>query len=276
MAVYRGLDIGTAKPTADERAGLIWHCIDLVEPNEEFSVAKFQSAFELASKAIEGRGHRAILVGGTGLYHRSAVDGLELAGRFAEIAADLEARAKRPGGAEELYQRLQALDPEAASKMNATNVRRIVRALEVTCGSGRPFSSFGPGMTVYASSDLPIVGLAISREDLQSRIERRLVLQLEAGFVKEVEGVLERIGQLSKTAAQALGYRELIDFLEGRSTYEDAIARIISRTRRLARRQQAWFQRDPRVIWLNAQDGHLVDQLDQVLAGSCPKPPKCP
>lgn len=270
MAVYRGLDIGTAKPTAKEREGLTWHCIDLVEPTEEFSVAQFQREFEFATKTIADRGHRAIFVGGTGLYHRAAVDGLELAGRYEEIAQDLEARADTPDGVEKLYLELEELDPVAASKMNATNVRRIVRALEVTLGSGRLFSSFGSGMTVYATSEVPIVGLAISRSDLQSRIERRLALQLEAGFVEEVKSVIERVGQLSKTAAQALGYRELIDFLEDRTTYEEAIALIISRTKRFAKRQEAWFGRDPRVIWIPAQDSGLVERLDLLFSGLLP------
>ena len=265
MAVYRGLDIGTAKPTSEERAGLIWHCIDLVEPTEEFSVAQFQYAFKRATKEIAERGHRAILVGGTGLYHRAAVDGLELAGRYEEIAVILEERAAVPGGVEELFRELHERDPAAALKMNATNVRRIVRALEVTIGSGRPFSSFGSGMTVYKTTEVPIAGLAIARAQLSSRIEERLASQLEAGFVDEVQEVIGRVGQLSKTAAQALGYRELIDFLEGRTTYSEAIARIVLRTKRFARRQEAWFGRDPRVVWMDALAGDLVDRLDELL-----------
>jgi len=274
MAVYRGLDIGTAKPNAEEREGLIWHCIDLVEPTEEFSVAQFQHEFQSAVAQIADRGHRAIFVGGTGLYHRAAVDGLELAGRYEDIAAGLEARANLPGGAHELYLELKELDPVAASKINATNVRRIVRALEVTLGSGRLFSSFGMGMTVYGTTEVPIIGLAISRAQLQSRIERRLATQLEAGFVDEVKGVIGRPGQLSKTAAQALGYRELVDFLEDRTTYEEAIALIISRTKRFAKRQEAWFRRDPRVIWMDALTDDLVDRLDLVFCASLPAEPK--
>ncbi len=270
MAVYRGLDIGTAKPTSSEREGLVWHCIDLVEPTEEFSVAQFQHAFESALTQIAGRGHRAVLVGGTGLYHRAAVDGLELAGRYGEIAVALEARAAIPGGAETLYRELRELDPIAASRIEATNVRRIVRALEVTLGSGRPFSSFGSGMTVYGATEVPIAGLAIARAELASRIECRLARQLEEGFVEEVKEVIGRVGRLSKTAAQALGYRELIDFLEARTTYSEATARIVSRTKRFARRQEAWFRRDPRVVWIDALGSDLVDRLDELLTSPRP------
>lgn len=268
MAVYRGLDIGTAKPTAEERDGIIWHCIDLVEPTEEFSVAHFQLAFDRASREIAERGHRAILVGGTGLYHRAAVDGLVLAGRYPRIAAELEARATTPAGIADLYLELSQRDPVAASRMLPTNARRIVRALEVTLGSGHPFSSFGPGMTDYPELAVPIVGLSISRSDLAPRIESRLARQLEAGFVDEVRDLLGRVGALSRTAAQALGYRELIDFLEGRTTHPEAIARILARTRRLAKRQEAWFRRDPRVAWMDALDDALVEELDRVLAQS--------
>jgi len=270
MAVYRGLDIGTAKPRAHEREGIVWHCIDLVEPTEEFSVAQFQHAFLLAKKEIEGRGHRAIYVGGTGLYQRAAVDGLDLAGRYAEIATDLAARAQAPGGVEALYVELKELDPVAAERINATNLRRILRALEVTLGSGRPFSTFGSGMAVYASSEVPIVGLEMSGDELASRIERRLLVQLEEGFAEEVAEIVRRVGPLSRTAAQALGYRELIEFLERRTTYEEAIALIIARTKRFARRQKAWFRRDPRVQWMDALDEDLVDHLDLSLLSSSP------
>lgn len=268
MAVYRHLDIGTAKPDVDERRGIMWHLIDLVDPNEEFSVARFQQEFIAAREAIVARDHGAIFVGGTGLYHRAAVDGLELAGRYDEIASQLEARVGEPGGPEELYRRLSELDPIAATKMNPTNVRRIVRALEVTLGSGRPFSSYGKGMANYQASPVTIVGLDIARDLLAERIERRLDAQLAGGFLQEVAYVHRTFGGLSKTAGQALGYRELTDFLAGRTTLATARELIISRTKRFARRQQAWFRRDPRVIWIDALAPDLVDRLD-VLYCAC-------
>jgi tRNA dimethylallyltransferase len=262
MAVYRHLDIGTAKPSQEERLGLSWHLVDLVDPNEEYSVARFQQDFSVAQAAINDRGHRTILVGGTGLYHRAAIDGLEFAGRYEEIARELGAQALEPDGLPKLYERLCELDPIAASKMNPSNARRIVRALEVSLGSGRPFSSFGLGMTNYPSAEVTIVGFGIARDILATRIEHRLDLQLANGFIEEVDRVHQLFGGLSKTAGQALGYRELIGYLDGQMSLGAARELIISRTKRFARRQEAWFRRDPRVIWLDALDSDLVDQLD--------------
>ena len=267
MAVYRYLDIGTAKPTADEREGVIWHLIDLVDPDEEFSVARFQVELRGALAEIERRGHRAVLVGGTGLYHRAAIDGLDLAGRYGEIAGGLEREAGQPGGAERLYKRLCILDPLAASKVNPTNTRRIVRALEVTLGSGRPFSSYGSGFMTYPDSGVSLVGLHIARPVLDERIAIRLDAQLDGGFVDEVDRVRSTFNTLSRTAAQALGYRELIEYLSGTKTLAEAREHILARTRRFARRQVAWFRRDPRVVWVDALGADLVDHLDAVLCG---------
>lgn len=263
MAVYRGLDIGTAKPVASERDGIAWHLIDLVDPSDEFSVADFQQRFVGARREIAACGHRAIYVGGTGLYHRAAIDGLDLAGRFDDVAHALALRAARPGGLDALYAQLAEVDPLAAQRMNATNERRVLRALEVTLGSGRPFSSYGAGMSVYPPTDVVIIGLDIARDELSKRIERRLASQLDAGFLDEVANVLDRYGHLSKTASQALGYRELICHLEGDMSLEEACERVVTRTKRFAKRQEAWFRRDPRVIWVDALDDRLVDRLDE-------------
>ncbi len=258
MAVYRGLDIGTAKPTAAERAGVVWHLVDLVEPSEEFSVARFQAAAEAAFEEIASRGHVALLVGGTGLYHRAVVDGLELPGRFPPLAAELEREARAPGGAEALYARLSALDPLAASRILPGNLRRIVRALEVCLGTGRPFSSFGPGLGSYDERDVACFGLRPERVELDARIATRLDEQLAVGFLDEVRALMAA-GGLSRTARQALGYRELLDHLEGRTDLETARRLTVSRTRAFARRQESWFRRDPRITWL---EGDATDAFD--------------
>ncbi len=264
MAVYRRLDIGTAKPTRDERIGLNWHLIDLIDPDEEYSVAQFQDAALRARGEIDGREHRALYVGGTGLYHRAVVDGLELAGQYSEVAAELAQRAAQPHGLEELHSELSLLDPVGAARISPSNERRLLRALEVTKGSGQPFSSFGTGMTNYEPTEVLLAGLLISRSELGQRIEQRLNRQLEAGFLDEVAAIRRDFGGLSRTAAQALGYRELIAYLEGKSSLEEARAIIISRTKRFAKRQEAWFRRDPRVIWMDALDVNLVDRLDDL------------
>jgi tRNA dimethylallyltransferase len=268
MAVYRGLDIGTAKPTDEERRGLRWHLIDVVAASEEFSVATFQAAFRRSFTDIEQRERRALLVGGSGLYHRAAVDGLELAGRFPQIVEELEVEADRAGGLERLYRRLELVDPAAARRMEPTNRRRIVRALEVTEGSGRCFSSFGLGLESYAPSSFVLVGLSLPRAQLAARIERRLDEQLDGGLLEEVVRLAKSPGGLSATASQALAYRELLAHIAGECSLSEARSLILTRTRRFARRQEAWFRRDPRVIWLDALDPALVDRLDDLLEGA--------
>jgi tRNA dimethylallyltransferase len=256
MAVYRELDIGTAKPTDSERRGVRWHLIDLVDPDEEFSVAQFQRAADETIAGIERRGHRALLVGGTGLYHRAVIDQLNLPGRFPEIAIELEAEADR--GLAPLYQQLSELDAIAATRIAPGNRRRIVRALEVTLGTGVPFSSFGPGLTEYGTNRFRQLGLRLDRAVLDERIARRLHGQLGAGFLGEVAHLATRPGGLARTARQALGYRELLGHLAGEASFEAAVAETLARTRAFARRQERWFRRDPRVEWFDAERRDLV------------------
>jgi len=265
MAVYRGLDIGTAKPDRAERLGVTWHLLDLVGPAEEFSVARFQAAGREAIAGIEARGHRAVLVGGTGLYHRALVDDLELPGRYPEVAAELE-RAADAQGLGALRARLEALDPIAAARVEPGNRRRIVRALEVTIGSGRPFSASGPGLERYPASAFAQVGLAVERGALDARIAARLDEQMRAGLLGEVARLAHAPGGLGRTARQALVYRELLEHLEGQRTLEDALAEALRRTRAFARRQQRWFGRDPRIVWLDVQRTDLSAAVVQLAA----------
>ena len=247
MQVYRGMDIGTAKPTPVERAEVRHHLLDLVDPWEPFEVHSFQAAVRAAQADIERRGKRAVLVGGTGLYLRAVVDDLELPGRFPAVAADLD---EEPD-TEALHARLGALDPVSAGRMEPNNRRRVLRALEVTVGSGRPFSSFGPGMDAYPPTSITMVGLWLPRPVVADRIERRYRQQMADGFLDEVTR-LTHGPELSRTAAQALGYRELLAHLRGESTLDEALATAITRTRQFARRQRAWFRRDPRITWIGA------------------------
>lgn len=264
MAVYKGLDIGTAKPTPDQRDGVAWHLLDLLDPACEFSVAQFQAAGRAALAGIEERGHVAVLVGGTGLYHRALVDGLALPGRYPQIAAELEHEADAVGP-QALHLRLAALDPLAASRIEPGNRRRVVRALEVTLGSGRPFSASGPGLDAYRPSEVSQVGLALEREELDRRIAERLEHQLAAGFVEEVRVLACRPEGLGRTARQALGYREIIASLAGELGLAEALEETLRRTRAFARRQVRWFRRDPRVEWVDACTPQLVEQLVEQL-----------
>jgi tRNA dimethylallyltransferase len=261
MAVYRGMDIGTAKPSAAARRAVPYHLIDLVDPGEEFSVAQFQDAARRVMAEIAGRRHRALLVGGTGLYVRAVVDDLELPGRWPQIAADLDAEAATPGGVDALFARLIALDPVAATRMERGNRRRVVRALEVTVGSGRPFSSFGPGLEVYPRSPVTLVGIRFDPVLHDVLIERRFQALLAAGFLDEVRTLAARAGGMSRTARQALGYRELLAHVEDAVPLDEAVTTAVNRTRAFARRQWSWFKRDPRIHWLDPHGDLLTGLL---------------
>ena len=276
MAVYRGMDIGTAKPTAEVRSRVPYHLVDLVDPSEEFTVQRFQEAARTALDGIAGRGASSLLVGGTGLYLRSVVDDLTFPGRYPEVAADLAAQVDRPGPEgsaarhevlEGMHRRLVEMDPVAAGRIEVTNERRLVRALEVGVGSGRPFSSFGPGLERYPPSRVTLMGWDPEPEKLDDRIAERFEDLVERGLLDEVRGLADRPGGLSRTARQALGYRELLVHIEEGLPLDEAVALAIGRTRTFARRQRAWFRRDPRIVWLDRYDdpvGVIVAALGRV------------
>ena len=260
MAIYRGMDIGTASPSAAERAEVPTHLLDLVDPSEDFSVSMFQEAARKTLDELAVRSCRAVLVGGTGLHVRAVVDDLEIPGQWEEVRADLEVEADTVV----LHDRLSELDPVAAVRMEPTNRRRVIRALEVSIGSGRPFSSFGPGLEAYPPSPFTQIGLRVDREVLDRRIAERYRRQLDDGFLDEVRRLIDLPRGPSRSAAQALGYRELLSHLRGECTLDRAIGEAISATRQFARRQERWFRRDPRIEWLDVADDPLV-VLDQVL-----------
>jgi tRNA dimethylallyltransferase len=257
MQVYRGMDIGTAKPTPAERADVTYHLIDVIDPADVYTVGSYQRTATAALAEIEARGHRALLVGGTGLYLQALIDGFQLPGRYPQVRAALEAQVGESGTAA-LYRELEELDPLAAGRIEPANARRIVRALEVCRGTGRPFSSFGPGLDAYPVVDVDLVALSWPRPELDRRIVARYGAQFEAGFVAEVEGLAARPGGLGPTARQALGYREILAHLDGALSLDEAVDLAIRRTRRFARRQERWFRRDPRLRWQPVQDNAMV------------------
>lgn len=265
MQVYRGMDIGTAKPTPAEQAEIRHHVIDLVDPWEAFEVHSFQRAVALALADIAERDKRAVLVGGTGLYLQAVIDGFEIPGRYPDVAAELEQEEDTVA----LHARLAALDPLAASRMEPTNRRRVVRALEVTLGSGLPFSSYGPGVGTRPESPIRQIGIRLPQPVVADRIESRYRTQVADGFLDEVERLADG-PTLSRTAAQALGYRELLRHIEARRageaepTFDDALDEAVRRTRAFARRQRAWFRRDPRIEWLDA-DTDPVDRTQDAI-----------
>jgi tRNA dimethylallyltransferase len=253
MQVYRGLDIGTAKPTIAERAAVVHHLIDVAGPDEEWSVVRFQQEARGAVADIESRGHRALLVGGTGLYVQAVVDDLRFPGEDPDLRAELESWTAEPGGVAAAYAELTAVDPAAAARIDPHNARRIVRALEVIRLTGEPFSSFGPGLGAFGPTAFPVhlVGVWLPRDSLALRIQARVDVMRSAGLLDEVASLGSR---LSRTARQAIGYKELLDTLDDSGDVDEAFGTIVRRTRSFARRQRMWFRRDPRITWLGAAE----------------------
>ena len=257
--VYRGMDIGTAKPTPAERSEIPHHLLDLVEPTDEFTVSEFRDEYAAALVRIADCGHRALLVGGTGLYHRVVIDDFDLPGQWTEIRAELEA----DDDSASLFQRLRTLDPAAADKVEPANRRRVIRALEVTLGSGRPFSSFGPGVHDYPPSEVVQIGLRWPREVITARIAERVRHMFDHGLVAEVSALVDT--GFSRTAAQALGYGETMEMLAGRMSEDEAVAMIVARTRKFAVRQERWFRRDPRVRWIDIEHDAVAEAAPVVI-----------
>jgi tRNA dimethylallyltransferase len=253
MLVYRGMDIGTAKPTPAERARVPHHLVDLVDPGEEFSVARFQPLARAAIAEVLGRGRRPLLVGGSGLYFHAVVDEFTFPPTDPAVRAGLEAEAARVG-LPAMYERLKAADPPAASRIQPGNLRRMVRALEVIELTGRPFSSFRAAMDAPVSRyRLTVLGLDPGAGPLRARVAERVAAMVEAGLIEEVRGLAGR--PLSRTARQALGYKELLDAMEQGTPIAEALEAVVRRTRAYARRQLAWFRRDPRVRWSTLPPG---------------------
>ena len=268
MQVYRGMDVGTAKPTASEQAAVRHHLIDLADPGEDFSLARFQAAAGEAIAGIEARGRRALLVGGTGLYYQAVVDGFDLPGEDQALRAALYERAEGPGGPAVLLAELAELDPVAAGRIEPGNTRRIVRALEVTMATGRPFSSYGPGVFARAATGLRVAaaGIWLSRRSGAERIEARIAQMVDDGLADEVRRLAAAPGGLSRTAREGIGYKEVLDHLEGAvPTLEAALRRTAERTRQLARRQRMWFRRDRRITWIGSS-GNPLATLPALLA----------
>lgn len=265
MQVYRGMDIGTATPSRVDRVEVAHHCLDLVDPRHEFTLADYVEAATAAITDIERRGGTALLVAGTGLYLRALTDPMDLPGHWPHIRAALEVRVRREGVAV-LHAELAEVDPPAAGRIEPANERRIVRALEVLLGSGRPFSSFGPGLDEYPPSPVRMVGVRWPRELLARRIAARVEEMAAEGLVEEVRRLLAH--GMSRNARQALGYKELIDHLEGRCSLEAALDEVALRTRQYAVRQERWFRRDPRISWVDVVDdpvGTVLPVLEAVL-----------
>jgi len=243
MAIYRGLDIGTAKPTAEQRQAVPHHLIDIVQPTEDFSLSQYVERAHATIDEIRGRGKEVLFVGGTPLYLKSLLRGI-FAGPPAdwEFRRQVEEEAARVG-AEKLHARLRQVDPLSAARLQATDIRRIVRALEVYKLTGQPISHLQDQFEVgHPADQCRVFVLQWPRPVLHQRIELRVEQMFAAGLIDEVQSLLARYGQLGRTASQAVGYREVMEHLAGSTAREVTIERVIARTRQFAKRQLTWFR----------------------------------
>ena len=245
MTVYRGMDVGTAKPPAEERARVPHHVIDVADPQSPFTVAEYQRLAREAIAEIRARGAIPMVVGGSGLYFRAAVDDLNFPPSDPAVRADLETEDD-----EKLAQRLRERDPAALAFIDTANRRRVVRALEVIQLTGRPFSSFREDWERYEPAT--VAGLRISNEVLDARIQDRLRTMLEGGLLDEVRRLVDMGCRDALTSSQAIAYREAIAVIDGVMTEGEFLEESARATRRLARRQMSWFKRDPRISWFDA------------------------
>jgi tRNA dimethylallyltransferase len=255
MQFYRGMDIGTAKMSLEERRGVPHHLLDILEVTEEASVSDFQWKARAAIADIHSRGKRAILAGGSGLYVRAALDILEFPGTDPAIRRRLEDEAATAGAAP-LRARLERVDPVAAIRLADT--RRIIRALEVYELTGRPFSSFMPQREYFQPAVQ--IGLEVDRDVLRERLARRVHSMVENGLLGEVRRLDSAGLRQGKTASRALGYAQFLKVIDGISDVSEAVEDTIVATRQFARRQLTWFHADPRITWLDWEDSSLLDR----------------
>ncbi|MFJ6027407.1 tRNA (adenosine(37)-N6)-dimethylallyltransferase MiaA [Pseudarthrobacter sp. NPDC092424] len=255
MQFYRGMDIGTAKITAAERRGVPHHLLDTLDITQEASVSDFQVQARELIADIHGRGRRAILAGGSGLYVRAALDVLEFPGTDPAVRTRLEAELAARGSSA-MLEKLRAVDPVSAGRLS--DARRIIRALEVHEFTGRPFSSFMPRREYFQPAVQ--VGLEVDRVLLRERLATRVHAMVDRGLLEEVRR-LDALGlRNGKTASRALGYSQFLKVIDGVATVEHAAEETIVATRQFARRQLTWFRADPRIQWMGWQDPDLVEK----------------
>ena len=264
MQVYRGMDIGTAKLPVAERRGLTHHLLDVLDVIEPATVAEFQQWARRVIAACHRREVVPVLVGGSALYTRAILDEFEFPGTDPEVRTRLEAELAEIGP-HALHARLAEVDPVAAGQVLSSNGRRVVRALEVVEITGRPFSASLPEQRYHYEGAVQL-GVDIDRDTLDQRIERRVEQMWSDGFVDEVRALVGHGLREGRTANRALGYQQVLAFLDGELSEAEAKERTISGTRRFARRQDSWFRKDPRVAWLAHDDPERVEKAWQLIS----------
>ena len=266
MQIYRGMDIGTAKLTVVERQGIHHHLLDVLEVNQDSTVAWYQNAARAAITEIESRGKNAIVVGGTGLYIKSILDELNFPDTDPDVREDLEKELENIG-LNALFERLEKLDPAAAIAIDRANARRVIRALEVIAITGKPFTANLPREASTRYPDAQQFGLVMDRSTLNERISARVDLMWDKGFVAEVDGLLENGITEGRTAQLALGYSQIIAFRKGSMSEDEAREDTKRATRQYGRRQETWFSRDSRIRWISPTQPRLdlvMAQLEKI------------
>ncbi|MDR4946478.1 tRNA (adenosine(37)-N6)-dimethylallyltransferase MiaA [Neobacillus cucumis] len=271
MQIYRGMDIGTAKITKEEMQGIPHHLIDIKNPEENFSVAEFQLLVRAKINEIAKRGKFPIIVGGTGLYVQSVIYDYQ----FSDVPGDetlrkeLEERAKEIGN-EALYKELQEIDPESATQIHPNNVRRVIRALEIFQLTGKTMKEFQSNQQPDLLYETALVGLTMDREMLYDRINRRVDLMIKQGLLDEVKSLYQK-GLRECQSIQAIGYKEIYDYLDGKMTWDDAVEQLKQNSRRYAKRQMTWFRNKMDVQWFDMTDvnnlSKKIGEISQYVEG---------
>ena len=266
MQIYKKMDIGTAKPTEEEKENIKHYMIDIIEPNEAFNVAKYK---EMAQKAIDeiiSKGKTPIVIGGTGLYINTLINGIE----FKEIETDktyreqLEKEAKE-NGIDIVYKKLQEIDPEAAKNIDKNNIRRVIRALEIYKLTGKTKTQLDKESIKEVQYDYKIFGMLWEREELYDRINKRIDIMIENGLIDEVKELTPKY-KISNTAMQGIGYKEVIEYLENKISIEDMKEKLKMETRRYAKRQITWFKKDKRITWISPKNKEeCVNQIIKLI-----------
>ena len=254
MQIYKDMNIGTAKPTFEEMDGIKHYLIDVVSPDEEFNVAKYKDMAETAIEEILAKEKVPIVVGGTGLYVNTLVDAIE----FADIGEDIEYRNEmlkraKAEGAKVIHDELASIDKDAANSIDVNNVRRVIRALEIYKLTGKTKTELDMESRKEVKYDYKMYGVDWPRDVLYERIEKRVDIMLDDGLVDEVKSLMEKY-EFSKTAIQGLGYKEVVEFLNGVISYDEMVQKLKMETRRYAKRQLTWFRRDKRICWCNVDE----------------------
>jgi len=268
MQIYRGLDIGTAKATPEEQNGIVHHLIDVVDPDEDYSVARFQEQAKSIIQELNQKKRLPLLVGGTGLYYQALVDDYT----FYPLESHQKIRRQwnnliKEKGLDYAYNYLQSIDPQYASTISLNDQKRIVRAIEVYQLTGQPFSALQTKS--QHAYQLAVVGLYLEREQLYQRINLRVEQMLDSGLIKEVTLLRDKGYNLNHNSMQALGYKQVSSYLEGFLSEEEMIEEIKRETRRYAKRQLTWFRKDPRIHWINpgeySNDDLLLENISSYI-----------